>query len=98
MPNPSAPRHNGKQQAPEVRKHNFEEVAEIFTKEEALAEAERCLNCKNPQCQANCPVGVQIPAFIALLKDGKVRGRQQNYGNQPLARYLRPRLPARKTL
>ena len=31
MPNPSAPRHNGKQQAPEVRKHNFEEVAEIFT-------------------------------------------------------------------
>ena len=39
MPNPSAPRHNGKQQAPEVRKHNFEEVAEIFTKEEALAEA-----------------------------------------------------------
>lgn len=72
MPNPSAPRHNGKQQAPEVRKHNFEEVAEIFTKEEALAEAERCLNCKNPQCQANCPVGVQIPAFIALLKEGKV--------------------------
>ncbi len=55
-----------------MRKKNFEEVAQIFTKEEALAEAERCLNCKNPRCQANCPVGVQIPAFIALLKDGKV--------------------------
>lgn len=72
MPNPSAPRHNGKQLDPAVRKRNFEEVAQIFTKEEALAEADRCLNCKNPRCQANCPVGVQIPAFIALLKEDKV--------------------------
>ena len=72
MPNPSAPRHNGKQLDPEVRKHNFEEVAQIFTEEEALAEADRCLHCKNARCQANCPVGVQIPDFIALLKEGKV--------------------------
>ena len=72
MPNPSAPRHNGKQLDPEVRKHNFEEVAQIFTKEEAMAEADRCLHCKNAHCQANCPVGVQIPDFIALLKEGKV--------------------------
>ena len=72
MPNPSAPRQNGKQLDPQVRKHNFEEVAQIFTKEEAQAEADRCLNCKNARCQANCPVGVQIPAFIALLKEGKV--------------------------
>lgn len=72
MPNPSAPRHNGKQLDPEVRKHNFEEVAQIFTEEEAMAEADRCLHCKNAHCQANCPVGVQIPAFIALLKEGKV--------------------------
>ena len=72
MPNPSAPRHNGKQLDPEVRKRNFEEVAQIFTKEEALAEADRCLHCKNARCQANCPVGVQIPDFIALLKEGKV--------------------------
>ena len=72
MPNPSAPRQNGKQLAPEVRKRNFEEVAQIFTKEEAQAEANRCLHCKNARCQANCPVGVQIPDFIALLKDGKV--------------------------
>ncbi len=72
MPNPSAPRHPGRQLDPAVRKRNFEEVAQIFTKEEALAEADRCLNCQNPRCQANCPVGVQIPAFIALLKEDKV--------------------------
>ena len=72
MPNPSAPRQNGKQLDPQVRKRNFDEVAQILTKEEAMAEADRCLNCKNARCQANCPVGVQIPAFIALLKEGKV--------------------------
>ena len=74
MPNPSAPRQNGKQLDPTVRKKNFEEVAQIFTKEEAQAEANRCLHCQNARCQANCPVGVQIPAFIALLKDGNVGG------------------------
>ena len=72
MPNPSAPRQNGKQLDPNVRKHNFEEVAQIFTKEEALAEANRCLHCQNARCQANCPVGVQIPAFIALVKENKI--------------------------
>ena len=74
MPNPSAPRQNGQQLDPQVRKKNFEEVAQIFTKEEALAEANRCLHCQNARCQANCPVGVQIPAFIALLKNGDVGG------------------------
>lgn len=74
MPNPSSPRQNGRQLAPEVRKKNFEEVAQIFTKEEAEQEANRCLHCQNARCQANCPVGVQIPAFIALLKDGNVGG------------------------
>ena len=72
MPNPSVPRHNGKQLDPQIRKKNFEEVAQIFTPQEAAAEAGRCLNCKNARCQANCPVGVQIPAFIALLKEGKI--------------------------
>ena len=41
MPNPSAPRQNGKQLDPQVRKRNFDEVAQIFTKEEAMAEADR---------------------------------------------------------
>ena len=72
MPSPSAPRNNGTQQFPDVRKHNFNEVAHTFTKEQALAEAQRCLHCKNARCQANCPVGVQIPDFIALLREDKV--------------------------
>lgn len=72
MANPSAPRQNGNQLDPMVRRHNFDEVAQIFTKEEAMAEANRCLHCQNARCKANCPVGVQIPDFIALLKDGKV--------------------------
>ena len=72
MPNPSAPRNNGHQQAPDVRKHNFEEVAHTFTDEQAHAEAERCLHCKNARCQASCPVGVQIPDFIAYVKEGNI--------------------------
>ena len=72
MPNPSAPRNNGHQEAPHVRKHTFDEVAHIFTDEQAHAEAERCLHCKNARCQANCPVGVQIPDFIAYVKEGKI--------------------------
>ncbi len=72
MPTPSAPRNPGRQQAPEERKHNFDEVAQIFTDEEARAEANRCLHCKNARCQANCPVGVQIPDFIAYVKEGKI--------------------------
>ena len=72
MPNPSAARNNGRQQTPDVRKHNFEEVAHTFTDEEAHAEAERCLHCKNARCQASCPVGVQIPDFIAHVKEGNI--------------------------
>ena len=72
MPNPSAPRNNGPQQSPDVRKHNFDEVARCFTPQQAQAEAERCLHCKNARCQANCPVGVQIPDFIAYVKEGKI--------------------------
>ena len=72
MPNPSAPRNNGFQQTPDVRKHNFEEVAHTFTDEQARAEAARCLHCKNARCQASCPVGVQIPDFIAYVREGNI--------------------------
>ena len=74
MPNPSAPRQNGHQQEPSVRKNNFEEVAHTFTKEEALLEADRCLNCPTHPCQNSCPVGVHIPAFIAKIKEGDIGG------------------------
>ena len=53
------------------RKNNFSEVATGLTEELVLQEAERCLNCKNPLCVAGCPVGINIPKFIQLIKEKK---------------------------
>mgnify|MGYP001594668746 CR=1 FL=1 len=58
-------------QDPGVRRHNFKEVATGFTEEQALAEASRCLECKKPLCVEGCPVRVQIPQFIHLIKEKK---------------------------
>ena len=58
-------------QSPEERVKNFLEVARGYTKELAIKEAERCLNCKNPQCRKGCPVDIDIPSFIQLIKEGK---------------------------
>lgn len=58
-------------QSAEERVKNFDEVAQGYTKELALEEAERCLQCKNPQCRKGCPVNIDIPAFIALIKEEK---------------------------
>jgi len=58
-------------QSAEKRVKNFDEVAQGYTKELALEEAERCLQCKNPQCRKGCPVNIDIPAFIALIKEEK---------------------------
>jgi len=58
-------------QAPDERIHNFFEVAMGYTSEMAIQEAERCLNCKNPQCIKGCPVNIDIPGFIQLVKEGK---------------------------
>ena len=55
---------------PEVRAANFEEVCLGYNEEEAVAEAKRCLNCKNAQCMKGCPVSINIPAFIAQVKEG----------------------------
>ncbi len=52
-------------QAPEVRCHNMKEVALGYTEAQAIAEAERCLNCKNKPCMEGCPVSINIPGFIA---------------------------------
>jgi glutamate synthase (NADPH/NADH) small chain len=56
-------------QAPEERRHNFDEVALGYSEEQALTEASRCLSCRNPQCVKGCPVGVDIPGFISLIKE-----------------------------
>ena len=63
-------RHAMPAQPPEDRINNFKEVALGFTPELALAEAERCLNCKDPLCMKGCPVGVHIPRFIAAVREG----------------------------
>ncbi len=56
-------------QDPKKRIYNFKEVALGYTEEEAVAEASRCLACAKPQCVEGCPVGVDIPAFIRLIKE-----------------------------
>jgi len=58
-------------QPPEVRRRNFNEVALGYTEEQAVAEANRCLQCKKPQCIQGCPVEVDIPAFIRLIRERK---------------------------
>lgn len=58
------------EQKAEKRIKNFEEVPFGYTKEEALIEAERCLQCQHKPCVEGCPVGVPIPQFIQALKNG----------------------------
>lgn len=58
-------------QDPLVRAKNFDEVALGYSAEIAMAEAERCLNCKKSFCKEGCPVSVDIPEFISLVKEGK---------------------------
>ena len=62
------------EQAPTVRNKNFKEVALGYTPEMAVAEANRCLNCKNPICVSGCPVNVQIPDFIKKIAEGDFEG------------------------
>jgi len=54
-----------------VRKNNFNEVSLGYTREMALEEANRCLNCKNKPCMSGCPVCVKIPEFIEHIKNGE---------------------------
>lgn len=57
-------------QKPEVRAKNFEEVAQGYDEKTAVAEAQRCLNCKNKPCVEGCPVNIAIPDFISKVKTG----------------------------
>ena len=70
-------KHEMPAQDPKVRAHNFDEVALGYSEETALAEAARCLNCKNRPCVAGCPVNVQIPEFIQKVKEGDFEAAYQ---------------------
>lgn len=70
-------KHEMPTQAPEVRAHNFSEVALGYDVDTAIAEAERCLNCKNRPCVSGCPVNISIPDFIMKIKEGDFEGAYQ---------------------
>ena len=59
-----------REQDPKVRATNFDEVCYGYDAEEAVLEARRCLNCKNPQCVQGCPVSINIPGFIHEVATG----------------------------
>ena len=58
------------EQDPVVRAGNFDEVALGYTAEDAMAEAARCLDCRDPRCRTGCPVSVRIPEFLAKVREG----------------------------
>lgn len=67
-------RHKMPHQPPDVRKRNFDEVAMGYDEETAVAEASRCLACKNKPCVRGCPVEIDIPGFIGRLRDRDIAG------------------------
>ena len=77
MPNMSLTKNPMPVQEPDVRNHNFEEVALGYTKEQAVDEANRCLHCKHKPCVAGCPVAIDIPEFIAKIKEEDFEGAYQ---------------------
>ena len=70
-------KHEMPTQAPNVRAHNFDEVALGYTEEIAVAEAQRCLNCKHRPCVEGCPVNIPIPEFISRVKERDFEGAYQ---------------------
>ena len=66
------PRVPVREQDPQVRAANFEEVCHGYDRQEALLEASRCLRCRKPRCVEACPVGIAIPDFIAALHEGRI--------------------------
>ena len=77
MPNMSPKKNEMPSQKPDVRNKNFKEVATGYTKEQAIDEANRCLNCKNKPCVGNCPVHIDIPEFIAKIREEDFEGAYQ---------------------
>jgi len=74
MADAKIPRQAIPKQSPKDRVRNFNEVALGYTPELAQLEAQRCIQCKNPFCIEGCPVEIDIPAFIKLIKEGDFDG------------------------
>ncbi len=71
-------KHEMPTQEPSVRANNFKEVALGYTEEIAVAEAQRCLNCKNKPCVDGCPVNIDIPDFITKIKEHNFEGAYES--------------------
>ena len=69
-----------REQDPHVRAGNFNEVCLGYNKEEAMEEASRCLHCKNAKCVEGCPVNIDIPEFIARVREGSFEEAYQVIG------------------
>ena len=69
------------EQEPNVRNANFKEVALGYTFEQAVNEAKRCLQCKNPACVGGCPVGIPIPQFLAKVAEEDIAGAYEILSN-----------------
>ncbi len=74
MPKISPTKTKMREQPPQERVKNFQEVPYGYSEEESIAEAQRCLQCKKPSCIAGCPVEIDIPGFIALIAKGDFPG------------------------
>src|SRR5512146_167702 len=59
------------EQPPAERIHNFDEVPFGYSEEQAIGEAERCLQCRKPFCVEGCPVNIDIPGFVRLIAEGR---------------------------
>ena len=69
------------EQAPDIRNANFKEVALGYTLEQAINEAQRCLQCKNPLCVGGCPVGIPIPQFLGKVAEGDIAAAYEILSN-----------------
>ena len=74
MADMTSPRHKMPEQPADVRAHNFGEVALGYDEDTAVAEAKRCLGCKNMPCASGCPVKIRIPEFIAKVAERDFEG------------------------
>ena len=91
-----------REQDPKVRATNFEEVCYGYNEEEAVAEAERCLNCKNARCVEGCPVNIDIPTFIREVKERKFEDAANTHClphfRQSAAAYVRRRASVKESV